>query len=281
MTDTLINSSRPTPAGSRTIAPADSPTDGHPIDSHTIDSHTIDSASAEDRRRAALLAGFSYLALFALGIFANFFVREQLVDTADATATFDNVAGSVNLVRWAIVAFIAAFALDVVVAWALHLLFRPAGRALSALTAWFRIVYTVFLGVAVVFLYTVLQLVDGPDYVSALGRPTLEANTMLALDAFNATWLIGLVAFGIHLALLGTMILRSGLAGRVLGVLLLVAGSAYVFDTGVYTLFDGYRDHAGLFTAIVAVPAVVAEAAFTVWLLARAGGRGLEPATAD
>ena len=171
------------------------------------------------------------------------------------------------------------------VAWALYHLFRPAGEALSTLAAWFRIVYTVFLGVAVVFLYMVLRLVGTTtggtaEHITALGRPTLEANTMLALDAFNVTWLVGLVAFGVHLILLGVMILRSGIAHRLLGVVLAVAGAAYVFDTTAFTLYPDYPAHAEVFTAIVAGPAVIAEAAFTLWLLLKAGRVGRARRTA-
>ncbi len=231
-----------------------------------------------DPRTMALLAGWSYVALFVLAVFANFFVREQLVDTTDAAATFTNLADNQGLVRAAIAAFIAVFVIDVVVAWALYHLFRPAGEALSALSAWFRIVYTVFLGVAVVFLYQVLRLVDtsaaATDGIIALDDTTRHAETMLALDAFNVTWLVGLVAFGVHLILLAVMILRSGLAHRALGVVLALAGAAYIFDTSAYTLYPDYAADAELFTAIVAVPAVVAEAAFTLWLLLKAGRDG-------
>ena len=157
-------------------------------------------------------------------------------------------------------------------------LFRPAGDALSALTAWFRIVYTVFLGVAVVFLYAVLHLV-GSGGLSNLGLTDggTEAATMLALDAFNATWLIGLTAFGVHLILIGTMILGSAIAPRLLGLVLTVAGTAYIFDTVAYTVFTDYAANASVFTAIVAVPAVIAEAAFTIWLLTRAGRSAAQP----
>ncbi len=233
-------------------------------------------------RTMALLAGWSYVALFGLAVFANFMVRERLVDTADAATTFTNLADNQGLVRAAIVAFIVVFALDVVVAWALYHLFRPAGAALSALSAWFRIVYTVFLGVAVVFLYLVLRLVgtttDGTAaHITALGDTIREANTMLALEAFNVTWLVGLVAFGVHLILLGALILRSPITSRALGIVLTVAGAAYIFDTAAYTLVAGYADNAAVFTAIVAGPAVIAEAAFTLWLLLRAGSGAWPP----
>jgi hypothetical protein len=220
-------------------------------------------------QRAARVAATGYVALFALAIFANFFVRVRLVEPGDAATTFANLAEDERLVRLAIVAFLAVFVIDVVVAWALHHVFRPAGEALSALTAWFRIVYTVFLGVAVLFLFVVVQLVGGADHLTAFDQGQLDSQALLALEAFNATWLIGLVAFGIHLVLVGTIMIRSGVAPKVLAGILAVAGAAYVFDTAAYALLSNYADHADVFTAVVAVPSVLAEAAFTIWLFRR------------
>jgi hypothetical protein len=45
----------------------------------------------------------------------------------------------------------------------------------------------------------------------------------------------------------------------VLGVLLAVAGAAYVFDTLANALVSSYADHADVFLAIVAVPAATAS----------------------
>lgn len=97
-------------------------------------------------RSAARLAGESYVAIFALAIFANFFVRVRLVEP-DAEATFANITEVEALLRSAIVAFLVVFLLDVVISWALYHVFRGVGDAISALASWFRIVYTVFLGV--------------------------------------------------------------------------------------------------------------------------------------
>ena len=94
---------------------------------------------------------------------------------------------------------------------------------------------------------------------------------MLALDAFNATWLAGLTCFGVDLALLGVMSFRSAVAPRALGIVLLAAGTAYVFDTLAYSLLASYSDNEAIFTAIVAIPAIISGATFMIWLLARAG----------
>jgi hypothetical protein len=189
------------------------------------------------------------------------------VESGDAAATFQNVADASGLLRVAIAGFIVAFALDVLVAWLLYHVFRPGGPTMSWLAAWFRVVYTVFLGVAVIFLFAVLELTSGDSAVSSLDQATREADTMLALDAFNATWLVGLTCFGIHLALLGSMALRTNVAPRVLGIFLQAAGAMYVFDTFAYTLLSSYEDHEALFTTMVAAPAVIAEASLAVWLI--------------
>jgi hypothetical protein len=224
-------------------------------------------------RGAARLAGVSYVVLFALGIFANFFVREGLIVTDDAQATAANIAESQGLFRLGMLSFLAIFVLDVVVAWALYILFRDANRDLSRLTAWFRLVYTLFLGVALIFFFQALQLLSASDFLDSFATEQLNAQALVALDTFNSTWLIGLVAFGIHLGLLGYLIMRSGMAPRALGYVLIAAGTAYVIDTAAHTLLSSYADYATAFTTMVAVPAVIAEGWFGLWLLLRAGNR--------
>lgn len=232
-------------------------------------------------RGAALVAGAGYAALFFLAIFANFFVRSGLVDPDDPARTFTNIADAEMLFRAGLVAFVAVFVIDVVVAWALYVLFKAVNQEASLLAAWLRIVYTVFLGVAVVFLWLVVELVSGAGYLEAFGQGQLDAHVTLALQAFDYAWLVGLVAFGLHLMMLAWLVLASGIAPRLLGVVLAVAGTAYVFDTLAHALVVSYADHADVFLAIVAVPAVVAELWFTLWLLLKAGKRPVvaEPAS--
>lgn len=238
--------------------PSVAPRSGHPA---------ALSASTLSPRRAARIAGAGYVALFFLALFANFFVLENLVVPDDATATAANIAGSEGLFRWGLVAFLAVFAIDVVVAWALYVVFREDDRDLSLVSAWFRLVYTVFLGVALVFFFQALQLLSGAEFLSVIGVERLEAEALVALETFDATWLIGLVAFGIHLVLNGALLIRSGRGPRVLAYMLIIAGVAYVVDTLAHGLLANYEDYGSLFLAIVAVPSVVAEGWFGLWLL--------------
>ena len=229
--------------------------------------------SDTSRRRAAQIAGISYVLLFAFGIFANFFVREGLIVSGDAQATATNIMDSEGLFRLGLVSFLAIFALDVVAAWALYIVFRSTHRDLSVLAAWFRIIYTVFLGVAAVFFFQALQLLSGSDFLTAFDSEQLNAQALVSLDTFNATWLIGLAGFGIHLMLLGYLLIRSSDAPRALGYVLIAAGAGYVIDTTANALLGSYNDYEALFLVIVAVPSIVGEGWLGLWLLLKAGKR--------
>ena len=232
---------------------------------------TTEALSETSPRTAARIAGIGYLIIFVLAIFANFVVREGLIDPDDAAATFTNIADSEFLFRAGMVGFLAVFIVDVVIAWALYVLFKTVSKQLSLLTAWFRLVYTVFLGVALIFFFVVLDLVSGADYLMVFEPGQLDAQVMLLLSAFNYAWLIGLAGFGIHLMLIGYLMLASGSAPRILGILLAVAGAAYVVDTLANVLLANYAEYETMFLLIVAVLSVVGELAFAVWLL-RGGG---------
>jgi hypothetical protein len=229
-------------------------------------------------RQYALIAGLGYVVLFVLGIFANFFVREGLVVTGDAAQTAANIIESEGLFRIGMVSFLVIFAVDVIVAWALYVLFKKVDQNLSLVTAWFRIVYTVFLGVAVIFFYQALQLLSGSEFLNVFDAGQLEAQALLAADTFNSTWLVGLLVFGVHLILLGWLVVKST-APRLLGYVLIVAGLAYVADTLAHTVLANYAAYENVFLAIVALPSVVAEGWMGLWLLVKGGKKELSIAS--
>ena len=102
-------------------------------------------------------------------------------------------------------------------------------------------------------------------------QPAKSNLVMLALDAFNYTWLIGLASFGIHLILIGYLVLSSRIAPKALGIVLSVAGAAYVIDTLAYSLLPNDAELETALLVMVALPAVIGELAFAIWLLMRGG----------
>ncbi len=223
-------------------------------------------------RTAAGWAAGGYVAIFVLAIFANFLALSPVLQPGDAAGTAAALQQSETSFRLGAVAFLGIFVIDVVVAWALWVLFRPVHRDLSLLSAWFRLTYTVVLGAALGFLYAALWLAAAP---TALGEAHDEA-VLLALQTFDFTWVAGLAAFGAHLVVLGVLLLRAR-GPRWIGWLLLAAGAAYVLDTVAHMLLSDYEAAADLFLALVAVPSVIGEMSFAVWLLLVASGGRAAP----
>lgn len=233
-----------------------------PSDTNSGESHS----AGFPRRRAARIAGISYLAMFLLAIFANFVVREGLIEPGNAAGTVANIRESIGLFRLGLAAFLAIFVLDVVIAWALHVVFREVNREVSLATAWFRLTYAALLGVALVSMFQVLQILGG-ESLGFLTPTQVNTQTMIELASFESTWLIGLVAFGIHLALLGVLVVRSALVTKALGYVLIFAGLAYVLDTLAHGMLADYEAVAGVFLLAVAVPSMIGEGWLGLWLL--------------
>ncbi len=214
-------------------------------------------------RRIARIAGVSYLLMFALAIVANFLVLEGLVVEGDPLATTANIADSPGLMRTGILAFLLIVLLDVTLAWALQVVFRSVSRDWSIVMAWFRLGYSVILGVALVFLVQALASAT----TAGASTDAQAMQTMQSIEAFQTTWLLGLSLFGVHLVLLGALVARSDFAPRVLGYILAFAGVAYVGDTVAHLALPDYSAVSGLFLALVAVPSMVGEGWLGIWLL--------------
>jgi hypothetical protein len=94
---------------------------------------------------------------------------------------------------------------------------------------------------------------------------------MLFLDAYHYGWAIALVCFGVHLVLLGFLVLRSDYAPSTIGILLVLAGLGYLVDSFARFLLLNYEDYSDFFLLLVAVPAIAGEFSLTGWLLLRGG----------
>ncbi len=74
--------------------------------------------------------------------------------------------------------------------------------------------------------------------------------------------------------------MRSNEGPTTLGVVLMIAGGAYVTDTVAHALLGNYDAFENLFLILVAVPSVIGELWLGLWLLLSGGGNDIhrEPA---
>ena len=218
-------------------------------------------------RSAARVAGFGYLVVFVLGIFA--FSVENLIVPGDAAATANNISDSELSFRVGVASLLIVLVADAVVAWALYIFLKPVSESLSLLTAWLRLLYVAVAASAFVGLFSVLAILGGAvdSMVFELGQ--LDGLTTLFLNFYQYGFNVSFVFFGLHILGLGYLIWKSDYVPRVLGVLLIIAALGYQIDSFASLLSSSYANNDTLFVVFVAVPAIVSELALTLWLLIR------------
>ncbi len=158
---------------------------------------------------------------------------------------------------------------DAVVAWALYIFLKPVSESLSLLTAWFRLLYVAVAASAFVGLFSVATILGGADGSTVFELGQLDGLTTLFLSVYQYGFNVSFVFFGLHILGLGYLIWKSDYVPRVLGVLLIIAALGYQIDSFASLLFSSYANNDSLFVVFVAVPAIVSELAFTLWLLIR------------
>jgi len=198
-------------------------------------------------RTLSIVAGSSYLIIFFAAIFANFFVLEALLN-----APLETIQQHHMMVRFGILAFLVTVVFDVVVAWALYELYKE--HPLSSLSTYFRMMHAAIMGVAIFALPAAL-------------RSTTSQEILALADTFNIIWLIGLFFFGIHLILLGILLRKP----RIITIFLIIAGIMYMIDTGAHFMLPDYEAYGSLFLALVAIPSIIGELSFAIWLLLKSG----------
>lgn len=197
-------------------------------------------------RQAAVIAGLGLLLMCLLAPVAFFSVLQNLVVAGDTQTTFSNIVASESLFRTSIVLLLLVVILDIVVAWGLYVLLKPVNKSLSLLTACFRLVYAAIFAAALANLHDVLQLLNGSEYLSIFEPDQIHTQVTLLIESFYNEWSIGLAIFGFHLLLLGLLVFKSN--SRVLGILVVLAGTGYIVDSYGKILMSDYSLTLGLYT---------------------------------
>jgi hypothetical protein len=218
-------------------------------------------------QRTARLTGLLYLVVIVTAGFSQGVVRASLITPGDAAATAANIRASEMLFRAGFVADLVAFLSDVGVSILLYVLLRPVNRTVALMAAAFRLLaHPAIAAVNLLNHFGALVLVSGAGYLSAFEPAQLDALALLAMEMHGYGYLIGGAFFGVHLALLGWLIVRSDLFPRALGALVLLAAAGYLVESvGMFL----YPAHAGFYTALVSVTAIAGEVMLCLYLLVK------------
>ena len=189
-------------------------------------------------RRAAVIAGAALTLMAVLSGLGMLVAVQGLVTLGDATATAADILGSQGVFSLGVASLYLVALLDVVVAWALLRVFNPVNAELSRLGAWLRLAYAAVFMVALSQLAGIPALLNDAEDTSPFTAEQLNAQALVKADAFYDIWFGGLILFGAHLMVAGYLAYRSRFVPRLIGVLLVVAGAGYTFDSFVAVLIE-------------------------------------------
>jgi len=212
----------------------------------------------------ARVAGLAYLITVITGLFAELVVRGNLIVSGDPAATARNIMASEGLYRLGFAADLVGGAAYLVVTVLLYELLKPVNKILSLLAAFFSLVGIAAGGLAALGHIAVLLFLGGASYLRAFDTQQLQALAYVAIRLHAQGYLIALVFFGFYEALLGYLIFKSFFFPRTLGVLVGVAGLAFLINS--FAIFLAPAIGNALNGAMLILDAV-GEFSLMLWLL--------------
>ncbi|MGH9364004.1 MAG: DUF4386 domain-containing protein [Thermoanaerobaculia bacterium] len=220
------------------------------------------------------VAGLLYVLMGLPAAFSLMYIPRTLIVSGDATATAINILGHEMLFRTGIVAVVVSSVFFLLLVMALYRLLSGVNKTHAAL-----MVILVVVSVAIAFLNEVnniaaLTLFRGADFLSVFDKPQRDALAMLFLGLHSQGNFVNEIFWGLWLLPFGLLVMRSGFLPRILGILLIVNGFAYVAASLTWLLLPAYG--AVVFNSMM--PALLGELWIRAWLLIK--GVKVQPAAA-
>jgi hypothetical protein len=220
----------------------------------------------DSQRKAARVAGLTYLIAMATSVFAELIARAPLIVRGDAMQTAINIAASERLFRIGSVIHLLTFASDAVLAVALYTVLKPINRNLALLGAFWRLADCAILAVNMLNDFVVLRLVTGTDYLRVFDLKQLQALARLSYSVEAAGFQIGFVFLGLGSTVFSFLWLESRYIPRAVAAWGIFASLVLAIVTLTIMVFPHVGDIMGL---TYMTPMFFYEVGLGLWLLAK------------
>ena len=213
-------------------------------------------------KTTARQAGLLYFVFSVVAIVREFCFPAFLVP-GDAAATARNIIGAEFTYRISIVTGFVTHIMFIFLVWRLYNLLKGADSKQALL-----MVLLVCIGVAVALANLITEMVpllllSGADYLSAFTKPQLDALALSALRLHGNGGLVPMAFWGLWLFPFGILVIKSGFFPRILGILLMVAGFAYLVSSFTSIAAPAYKPVISKFM----MPLYFGEVPIILWML--------------
>jgi hypothetical protein len=207
--------------------------------------------------------GLLYLLVSIPGVFALVYVPSKMIVHGDGVATITNIAASETLFRLGIAAELLCQALFIFVALALYHLFQGVNRRRATL-----MVILIAASIPIALLnelnsIAALVLVHGAEFLSSIANPQRDSLAMLFINLHGYGFDVAGIFWGLWLFPLGLLVYQSRFIPRILGVLLIAHGFAYIVNSLTSVVLPHYERLVSQWM----MPFSLGEPLFMLWLL--------------
>jgi len=215
-------------------------------------------------KKQARIAGFLYLLVAITAPIGLMVVPGTLIVSGNAAATADRIRASEWLLRIGIASELIHQTIAVFLVLALYRLFKAVNEALAKQV----VILGALVSVPIMFVNVLndvaaLVLVSGAGFLSVFEKPQLDALAYLFLRLHGEGITVASIFWGLWLFPFGMLVIRSGFIPRVFGVLLMIAGVAYLASAFTTLVLPRYEE----LVSKVALPFELAEVPIIFWLL--------------
>ena len=214
-------------------------------------------------KRKARIAGLLYLLLALTGVFSLIYVPSTLIVYGDATTTANNITSSELLFRTGILSGLISNVIFVFLVLALYRLLKEINRRQALL-----MVTLVVVSASTGFLNTLNQIaalifLSGADFLSVFEKPELDALAYVFLRLQSQGLQAIQIFWGLWLFPFGLLVIKSRFIPKILGVLLIIAGFAYLLSSFMFFVLPQYKATISPLITVLEM----AELPIILWLL--------------
>ncbi len=207
-------------------------------------------------------AGVLYFLFMIVAIVSEFLLPKFMV-YGDATATAGNITSAVSVYRLGILIGFITLVIFIFLVVVLYKLFKDVDKSKAML-----MVLMVIVGVAVALAnllnkFAPLVLLSGADYLAVFTKAQLDALAYGFLRFHGSGAAVSSAFWGLWLFPFGILVIRSGFFPRILGILLLIAGFAYITGSVISIVLPDYMH----IISRVLMPLYFGEFPIIFWLL--------------
>ena len=231
---------------------------------------TIDTID-ESQRRAARVAGFTFLLAIAIVVLANYGINFRLIVPGNAVDTARNIMAHEILFRLNIACNLIYVVIVVVLLTALVLILKPVNRNLALVATFCRLVFALMWGVTALNTLGALRLLGDATYLPVFKADQLQTLARLHITSSYDAYYVGLPFWGLASTVCGYLWFKSRYIPRALAAFGVISSAWCVICAFAFIVFPHFDATVNAYW--FDSPMVLFEMALGLWLLFK----GLRP----